>query len=190
MCNIGDKRALYRRRRKIDVSKEKPLTNENRAHILHNVAPTWRNRLEGRTMLSASLNRLVLSQASRVKWHASANAPETFEDLRRAFATLGYIPVSTIGCETSIYGDASVNLAFRAWHDATHLAHGLGFNASDEIAVAHIQCASACIARDKALLWADVAGQVRYFEAFGEFPNDQTAFVLDYIACGIVRKRF
>lgn len=141
-------------------------------------------------MLSASLNRLVLAQASRIKWHACDNAPETFEDLRRAFATLGYIPVSTIGCETSIYGDARVNLAFRAWHDATHLEHGLGFNPNDEVAVAHIQCASAGIARDRALLWADIAGQVRYFEAFGEFPNDQKAFVLDYVACGMVRARF
>ena len=141
-------------------------------------------------MLSASLNRLVLSQASRINWQPSDNAPETYEDLGRAFATLGYIPVSTLACETSIYGDAKVNLAFRAWHDATHLEHGLGFTPGDEIGVARIQCASAGIARDKALLWADIAGQVRYFEAFGEFPNDQTAFVLDYVACGIVRKRF
>lgn len=141
-------------------------------------------------MISASLNRLVLAQASRIKWQASDTAPETFDALRRAYASLGYIPISTIGLETSIYGDARVNLAFRAWHDATHLQHGLGFNASDEIAVAHIQCASAGIARDRALLWADIAGQVRYFETFGEFPNDQKAFVLDYIACGIVRKRF
>ena len=141
-------------------------------------------------MLSASLNRLVLSQASRINWQPSDNAPETYEDLRQAYASLGYIPVSPIGCETSIYGDARVNLASRAWHDATHLQHGLGFNASDEIAVARIQCASAGIARDRALLWADIAGQVRYFETFGEFPNDQKAFVLDYVACGIVRKRF
>ena len=141
-------------------------------------------------MLSASLNRLVLAQASRVKWQASDNAPQTFDALRRAYASLGYIPISTIGFETSIYGDVRVNLAFRAWHDAMHIAHDLSFAPEDEIAVARIQCASAGIARDKALLWADIAGQVRYFETFGEFPNDQTSFVLDYVACGIVRKRF
>jgi hypothetical protein len=141
-------------------------------------------------MLSLSLNRLVLAQASRVKWRASNNAPETFAALRQAYSTLGHIPVSTVGSETSIYGDAGVNMAFRAWHDAIHLRHGLSFAPEDEIEVAHIQCASVGIARDKALLWAGVAGQVRYFEAFGEFPTDQTAFVLDYVACGIIRKRF
>lgn len=141
-------------------------------------------------MLSASLNRLVLAQASRIAWHVSENVPETFDDLRKAHALLGYIPVSSIGCETSIYGDASVNLAFRAWHDATHLGHGLGFTPNDEKDVARLQCASAGIPRDKALLWADIAGQVEYFERFGDFPNDQTSFVLDYLACGIVRKRF
>lgn len=141
-------------------------------------------------MLSASLTRLVLANASRVRWHVSADAPETYEALCDVYRRTGSIPVSPVGCERSIYGSAHANMAFRAWHDSLHVAHGLTFEPADEIAVARLHAKACGIIRDAHLIWADVAGQVEYFQRFGEFPTDQTAFVLDYMATGAISRRF
>jgi hypothetical protein len=143
--------------------------------------------------LSTSLNRFIILVSQRAlpyKWKPVADAPETFEALKAETARLGYIPVSTKASGRTIYGDARVNIAMRAWHDATHLANNLDFSPYHERLVAEKQCAEIHNIRDKALLWADTAGQVDYYAYHRSFPDDQRSFVLYWLATGNVTRKF
>lgn len=84
--------------------------------------------------------------------------------------------------DATIYGDPHVNHAFRAWHDATHFAHGLGFHLAGEKAVCEHQIADLYRAHPNApklwaaLLSAEIVGQAEAFLATGSFPVDQAQF--------------
>lgn len=139
-------------------------------------------------MFSASLNKLVIAQAARLNWRLGDNAPSDYATLaRRGLSDLEIFPGAS---DSSIYSEPSVNHAFRAWHDATHIIHGLGFTPADELRVAAIQCAAVACPFDRALVWADVAGQLEYYQQFGDFPIDQRAFVADYARTGIIHRHF
>ena len=89
--------------------------------------------------------------------------------------------------DATIYRDARVNHAFRAWHDAMHIAGNLGFTLADEIAACELQIRDARLRYPQipssviALIRAEVIGQAQYFEAHGEFPLDQKQFIETYI---------
>lgn len=89
--------------------------------------------------------------------------------------------------DATIYCDPRVNHAFRAWHDACHIAGKLGFTLADERRACELQVLQARIRypsiprRVVELIQAEVIGQAEYFDAAGEFPRDQKAFIEAYI---------
>lgn len=131
-----------------------------------------------------TLNQAILSLAPR--FEARAVAPGTLADLYDCAGHAGLI-VYDGASDTTLYGCARVNLAFRAWHDALHLAHGFTFDLEGE--------RQACTAQVRALLkrfpsapaWAlnliraEIEGQAEHFAAFGYFPENQAAFVAAYV---------
>ena len=89
--------------------------------------------------------------------------------------------------DRTIYWDAAVNHAFRAWHDACHIAGRFGFNLDGERAACELQIVQARLAFPSiplsiiATIRAEVVGQAEYFAAHGCFPLDQRKFVAQYI---------
>ena len=92
------------------------------------------------------------------------------------------IPVSGAHCERTVWSGSLANVRLRAWHDSLHMDYGLAlFNTRDELAVAKLQVRMVDGDRDRAILWADTGGQTLYFDRWGAFPEDQRAFVLEFL---------
>jgi hypothetical protein len=132
-------------------------------------------------MLCYELNTLIKRIAP--KYTASSFAPDTFERLYRS--TTSGLVVWDGASDNTIYGDATVNHAFRAWHDSLHLKLNADFTLKGEYRVA---CKQASQLGDgyARIIMAEIEGQARYFEKYGQFPTDQLAFILQYIKTGKV----
>lgn len=121
----------------------------------------------------------------------SPNAPDTLPKLCALLDSGARMVVFDGGSDATIFGSAAVNYAFRAWHDWHHWKHKLAFDA--------VGAARACYYQQQDLLdtfgntarvrsWcrlldAEVNGQLSYSAWHsGEFPKDQRAFTLAYLA--------
>lgn len=126
--------------------------------------------------LSADLNRLVMALAPAHE--ARAIAPGTFPNLMSCPSLVVWEGAS----DATIYGDAKVNHAFRAWHDSHHVEGMHPFTLAGEIAACEAQIAQARILYPRLpdilaqIIRREVIGQAEYFAAHGEFPADQIAF--------------
>ena len=113
----------------------------------------------------------------------------SFKAMRRDFlASDKVITISTEGNEGTMYGEAT-NLAFRFWHDATHLRLDEGFSLEGELAVIkeHMKEAFDAGLSDTAMdmLRADTLGQVKYYFEHKEFVSNQSLFVENCLYHGI-----
>lgn len=128
--------------------------------------------------LIPELNRVVLALAPQHV--ARSHAPASFDELMRAGAPL---PVWEGASGDTIWGDARVNHAFRAWHDDAHRRGLCDFSIDGEARACEIQCRDILAAYPRApQLWldtmrAEVNGQVQFFVTNGAFPIDQTGLV-------------
>jgi len=128
------------------------------------------------SMLSAELNRLILKLAPK---HTALDvAPDTFEKLMSS-KTQGLV-VWSGASDATIYGDASVNHAFRAWHDSIHIAKSLPFTLEGETLVA-LEQARIIGGRYSDIIMAEIYGQAEYFQTHGEFPTNQVEFMIEYL---------
>lgn len=128
-------------------------------------------------------------------WVATAEAPSTYQQLRGAFAasqaTGVPLPVSNLHCESSVFPNPEDNIAFRFWHDCSHVRLGLSFSLEDELELATWHLAQAEQAGftpgslGYRLLEADHVGQVLVQAVGGRFPFDQEAFVLTCAQFGL-----
>lgn len=111
-------------------------------------------------------------------------APATLDASQAYLARTGRIGVWEGASDRTIFGDAEVNYAFRAWHDWTHLRHGFAFNERGEAYTAatqqkHLRTvygAGILTEWHCALVWAEVVGQSDFQRLHGIFPEDQRAF--------------
>ena len=135
--------------------------------------------------LIPEFNRVILELAPA--HDARAIAPATLADLL-ALDTGAALPVWDGASDRTPYGDARVNHAFRAWHDATHKAGGYGFTLEGERATCAAQARAVMLAYPRAprlwlaLLDAEINGQAAHFAAHGFFPADQTAFIKERLS--------
>jgi hypothetical protein len=121
-------------------------------------------------------------------WVASDDAPATYDELDVTRAEHGRIVVWTGASENTIFDDPETNWAFRAWHDAAHLAHGLLFTIEGETATAYVQASHLIgeygdgddVVEMVALLLCEVVGQAERLARYGEFPADQMAHARIY----------
>ena len=128
-------------------------------------------------MISAELNRRIIKLAP--KHVASDYAPHSFETLNSA-STSGLVVWSGASDKT-IYGDSSVNWAFRAWHDSLHLKLNAEFNEAGEKRVALEQ--ARLIGGDTfgLIIVGEIVGQAEYLSKYGQFPVDQVEFMHNYL---------
>jgi hypothetical protein len=140
----------------------------------------------------ANLGQFVLVQATATQqlagfgWRGGPDAPADYGGLLRAFLrsqTTGTpLPVSDRFDEPTIYGSRVANLAFRFWHDVTHVRLHRGFDLQGELDVAEAQLGVLRAAGFRSgsleyeLLHADTMGQTLCGTATGGFPQDQTCF--------------
>ena len=145
--------------------------------------------------LSKAFNIAVLQCANRAcprGWAVADTAPATLGEGLAMLARDGRPTVWSGASDATVFGDAEINYAFRAWHDAWHYRLRAPFNRLGEQLVCAAQCAdiralygSGAIAGEfQRLLKAEIMGQLDYHACTGEFPADQRAFCLDYLASG------
>ena len=142
--------------------------------------------------LDRGLNAAILHIADRLfpkGFDVSPNAPETYEALLAHIAETGRMCVGNGASENTIYADAEVNYAFRAWHDWCHWFGHYDFSLGGERQACELQkqhlrslyCGGRNLKRWEAILDAEVIGQAEYQACHGEFPIDQLSFVQAYL---------
>ena len=108
-------------------------------------------------------------------------APSTWNELARYRGNV--LPVWSGESERTIWGDARVNYAFRAWHDSTHRALGADFTLQGETAAIETQISALYTLCPSAPEWwgrllrIEGIDQVVEFQRTGAFPVDQIGFV-------------
>jgi hypothetical protein len=127
-------------------------------------------------VLSTELNHKLLKLAP--KFTPAIIAPDTFESLARA--SVGGLVVYSGASDSTIYGDAKVNWAFRAWHDSLHLKLGADFTLIGELRVG-LEQARILGGSYGDIVMAEVKGQIDYYNLHGSFPLNQIEFVLSYL---------
>lgn len=128
-------------------------------------------------MFNAEFNSKILRLAP--KHEAKDTAPDTFASLLAN--KYSRLVVWAGASEKTIYGDPSVNWAFRAWHDALHIKLNADFTLQGEILVAREQATLIDSDAMASLIMAEVQGQAEYFAKHGEFPVDQQQFIMEYL---------
>lgn len=120
-------------------------------------------------------------------WFVERNRSIT-EKFRPELIKLKRIPISTDGCEKSIY-TPTVNMLCRFWHDVRHIELGLGYSKAEEYEVitSQIRTLQAAGLSSLALeiFWNDMWGQTEYYDRFHEFVGNQAAFVDSCLQHGI-----
>lgn len=119
----------------------------------------------------------------------SDSAPNTYEALCARLDAGRTMCVWSGASECTIYADARVNYAFRAWHDWCHWKGRFPFTSSGERAACAMQMAglrawygpSLKVVRWCSIIHAEVVGQQEYFSKFWNFPEDQCGFVRKYV---------
>lgn len=137
--------------------------------------------------LDSAFNRAVVHLAStcwRDGFDVANRAPGTMADLHQHVSLTGRMLVWAGASDRTIYGDATVNHAMRAWHDYHHLAGQHDFSLAGEFAACARQIAHLRHAMPQApslwsrLIWLEVIGQSLYADATGHFITDQVAWTL------------
>lgn len=141
--------------------------------------------------LSIPFNVAVLHIANQIfpcGFDVSERAPQDFDSLVAHYDKTGRVLVWNGASDKTIFADAEVNFAFRAWHDSKHITGGHDFTWEGESAALTAQCADVRAIYDGAqadffcrLLDAEIAGQKNYQDKRGGFPLDQAAFVRAYL---------
>ncbi len=128
-------------------------------------------------------------------WEPGVSAPSSFDALQEAFeqswSSGKALPVSSLHCESTIYGAAEVNHALRFWHDTQHVLTSHSFSDQDELQLAqhHLLTLRAAGFATGSLVYqllrADTIGQTRCRAQVGKFPDNQLKFAITAIEHGI-----
>ena len=127
------------------------------------------------------LNDAIVQAARNARtprFQVSDVAPQSVEDMHRAFSETGCIVVWSGGSESTIYREPQVNYLFRAWHDWTHLKTGADFSLAGETRNALAQMSQVGTELQRLIYIESVLQAAHYFRT-GDFPLDQVAFTLD-----------
>ncbi len=128
-------------------------------------------------------------------WVGTKDAPSTYQQLRGVYQhsvrTGEPLPISNEHCRTAIFPLESDNVAFRFWHDVSHVRLGLSFSLADELELALWHLAAIVRAghgEDSVvyrLLATDLFSQIACNAIAGRFPHDQAQFVAECYQQGL-----
>lgn len=130
-----------------------------------------------------------------VDWAFTPDAPNTYKALRQAWETSlstgAALPVLNDHSESVIFTEPEGNLAYRYWHDVTHLERERNFTNPHELDMAtfHLWDAERHGLTRGSLPWrllhADAVGNVLHWSVYREYVRDQRVFVLNAVQFGI-----
>lgn len=112
---------------------------------------------------------------------------DSLEKITTYFKETGRVLVWSDKCDTSIFQNSDVNIAFRAWHDFVHIDNQFPFTLQGEIDVCRIQQRQVkqallpytvevmCLK----LLEIEVIEQVKHYFNTGTYVKDQRKFTID-----------
>ena len=120
------------------------------------------------------INNKIMIDASKLSYIIKDTAPSDEKSLFNSTSLVVWNGASN----HTIFGDASVNWAFRALHDDLHLKTRLNFSPIQEIELGRIQ-ASKYKGIFADLVYIEVAGQAEYYLKHGIFVKDQVQFTVD-----------
>lgn len=148
------------------------------------------------------LTQFVIDKANEAEgrvgfgWSPTANAPETYSQLRGAFGraklTGDSLPVSDQHCEATLFLTPKHNVMFRFWHDVSHVELGLSFVHSDELDLTlwHLsELEEVGIGRGSLayrLFEADLVGALLVNSIAKRFPYDQLSFDIGCVQHGLM----
>ena len=153
--------------------------------------------LEARLELSQFVELMAGQTRPRLGfgWEARLDAPNTWRDLRAAWkhslSTGDPLPVFDGANSSAIFATPEAHLAYRFWHDITHLERNRNFTNPHELDMASyhlLQAEKRGLERGSLpwrLLHADAVGQVLHWSVIHEFVINQRVFVLNYVQYGI-----
>lgn len=155
------------------------------------------------TWLAAAIEQLsgfALRRAEAIQnevgfgFRSSPTAPATFADLRRerrACQCSGLpLRVSNRHNDSAILAP-EINVAYRFWHDCTHIRLNENFTRMGEVLVGQEQLrqleADGHVAGSLPwrLLFAETVGQTECVHRIGRFPIDQRRFTIEYLELGL-----
>lgn len=129
------------------------------------------------------------------RWAARPDAPNTWTALREAWqhslSTGEALPVFDGANSSTIFTTPKANLAYRFWHDVTHLKRNRNFTNPHELDMASyhlLQAEKHGLERGSLpwrLLHADAVGQVLHWSVINEFVINQRVFILNYVQFGV-----
>lgn len=135
-------------------------------------------------MIDTQFNKAVLKVYNHLfpnGVHVADIAPNTLDEVNASMAT-GRLTVYAGNSDQTIFGDAKVNHAFRAWHDHAHWRGQYDFTQAGEYNTFLLQvidmqelCPDFCELWFK-LLDCEVNKQVEYYINTGQFVTDQLNF--------------
>ncbi|HTL42083.1 MAG TPA: hypothetical protein VL294_11480 [Pseudolysinimonas sp.] len=147
------------------------------------------------------LSEFVTLMADRTKertgigWEPSPDAPNSWKALKAAWqhslSTGEPLPIYDGASDSVVFASAEANIAYRFWHDVTHLERRRNFTNAHEIDMASFHLAEAekhGLERGSLpwrLLHADSVGQTLHWAILREFVLDQRVFVLNVVQFGL-----
>ena len=115
---------------------------------------------------------------------------EDFAAMKKDYEAFGILSVNVNHSDNTIFGEASTNWLFRAWHDSQHIEANADFSVEGERTAASFQQSQIVMLQGVsmqakrrwiALVDAEVNGQLEYYLANGSFPENQREFVVSYL---------
>lgn len=130
-----------------------------------------------------------------VDWYGASDAPNTWKALKAAWlhsqVTGEPLPVYDGDCDSVIFVRPEDNIAYRYWHDVTHLKRDRSFSNTDELDMAnfHLWEAERHGLERGSLPWrllhADAVGQVLHWAVLKEFVLNQRVFITNAVLFGV-----
>jgi len=116
------------------------------------------------------------------------DAKGTLKKMVEIWKNTGTIQICTAYSEETIFGDASINHKFRAWHDFYHITKELSFDEQGEKQVCEHQKNDLpkSYIFERILLDIEINGQIEYLKANGNFVNNQIEFCNVYLKSGLI----
>lgn len=147
-------------------------------------------------ILDKGFNAIVKYIGGRVPHTLTADQYPDYAAMKRDWEATGHLKINVGNSLGTIFGSASLNWLFRAWHDYAHVTIDADFSPTGEAAAAEEMkrimieliptLTPAEIARYSRIIDAEVNAQAQYFMKYGAFPENQYEFMAQYLQTGTV----
>ena len=134
------------------------------------------------------LDKWIRARVSGVKYVVGEFAEVDFNTFKEETAKNGYMKISNVNTENTIFANSEIAVMSRVWHDLIHILLDEDFSLKGEATVAFYQAAE--LPEDwheeRALLLTDIIGQRLYYTKNKQFVGNQKEFVDNLQLNGVI----